>query len=125
MRRTAAIASPDGAATIEERRLGDLGMRTLTSGAHSRVHTRRLVGRQVGLDVTVVVLDELRANDTSPNLFSREPAFGCFVAGNFDFMLAPYHATWSEGDIDDISDEVEHVAEVFTAMAAAQSGEPT
>ena len=60
---------------------------------------------------------------TGDNRFSREPAFGCFVAGNFDFMLAPYHATWAEGDIDDISVEGSNIGEVFISMQAAQAGE--
>ena len=61
--------------------------------------------------------------------FSREPAFGCLAvtASNgsvtFDFMLAAYHARWAEGDIEDISEEVSHLDEVFAAMAAAQPGE--
>ena len=55
--------------------------------------------------------------------FSREPAYGCFVAGTFDFMLAPYHASWSEGDIDDISGEVAGLSAVFASMATARPGE--
>ena len=57
------------------------------------------------------------------NAFSREPAFGCFVAGNFDFILAPYHAVWAEGDIDDISAEVGNIDDVFASMQAARSSE--
>lgn len=66
---------------------------------------------------------------TGKDFFSREPAFGCFVAlmpngsGGFDFLLAPYHARFSEGDIDDIQKEVKHVGEVFDAMAASKPGE--
>ena len=63
------------------------------------------------------------ASGAGINAFSREPAFGCFIAGTFDFMLAPYHATWSEGDIDDISGEVAGLDAVFSAMAAALPGE--
>jgi len=60
---------------------------------------------------------------TGLDVFSREPAFTCLVAGEFDFLLAPYHATWSGGDIDDISDEVEELDAVFGSMAAAEAGE--
>jgi len=60
---------------------------------------------------------------TGEDRFSREPAFGCFVAGNFDFILAPYHAVWADGDIDDISAEVGNIDDVFASMLAAQAGE--
>lgn len=60
---------------------------------------------------------------TGADNFAREPAFVCLVAGGFDFVLAPYHATWSDGDIDVISDEADELGDVFAAMAAAQSGE--
>ncbi len=50
-----------------------------------------------------VQAEELHLICTGENVFSREPAFGCFVAGNFDFVLAAYHALWGGGDIDDIS----------------------
>lgn len=63
------------------------------------------------------------ASGAGVDAFSREPAFGCFVAGTFDFMLAPYHATWSEGDIDDISSEVAELDAVFASMATARPGE--
>lgn len=68
-------------------------------------------------------------SNTGEDHFSREPAFGCFVVpladGSvaFDFILAPYHARFAEGDIDDISAEVEHVDEVFESMATVRSGE--
>ena len=40
---------------------------------------------------------------TGDDLFAREPAFACLKAtgGGFDCMLAAYHATWSDDDIDD------------------------
>jgi len=60
---------------------------------------------------------------TGVDAFSREPAFGCFVAGAFDFLLAPYHATWSDGDIDDISSEVAGLDAVLASMAAARPSE--
>ncbi len=60
---------------------------------------------------------------TGANVFSREPAFGCFVAGNFDFVLAAYHALWGGGDIDDISAEAMHLEEVFDSMEASQANE--
>jgi len=66
---------------------------------------------------------------TGADQFSREPAFVCLqVEGtngtiSTDFLLAPYHATWSDGDEDVIADEVEELDAVFTAMAAAQTGE--
>lgn len=61
--------------------------------------------------------------------FSREPAFGCFVAiredgsDGFDFMLAAYHARWADGDILDIQSEVEHLEEVFRSMQAVRPNE--
>jgi len=63
------------------------------------------------------------ATGAGPDLFAREPAFACLQAGNFDFLVAPYHATWSDGDIDVISDEVEELDAVFDAMAASRPGE--
>ena len=62
------------------------------------------------------------AASSGPDVFSREPAYGCFEvrlpqgAEGFDFMLAAYHARWDDGDREDIQDEVEHVTEVFGAM---------
>ncbi len=66
---------------------------------------------------------------TGPDIFSREPAFGCFAvklangATGFDFTLAAYHARWADGDAAEIQDEVRHVTEVFTAMGRARPGE--
>ena len=69
----------------------------------------------------------LRFVDDSQDRFSREPSFGCFVATNngnrFDFLLATYHATWSDGDTDVIADEVSNLTDVFQQMADAQPGE--
>jgi hypothetical protein len=73
-------------------------------------------------------------NDGSPtgtgeNRFVREPAYGCFVAWNSagavgcDFVVAAYHATWADGNEDEIQAEVAHLPEVFQAMASAVSGE--
>ena len=68
-------------------------------------------------------------NDSGPDLFSREPAFACFEAGfdsgsvGVDFILAAYHATWSEGNEDEIVEEVSNLDSVFTAMGQAKSGE--
>lgn len=64
-----------------------------------------------------------------PDLFVREPAFSCFEAVNargptaFDFVLAAYHARWSDGATDEIATEVSHLDDVFTAMAASRPGE--
>ena len=66
---------------------------------------------------------------TGADDFAREPAFACFEAGltpepaRLDFVLAAYHATWSDGDVPTISAEAGHLGEVFTAMAAAVPGE--
>jgi hypothetical protein len=63
------------------------------------------------------------------DVFSREPAFACFVTfiGNgssgFDFLLAAYHARWADGDTVEIQDEVRHLEDVISAMAAARPGE--
>jgi hypothetical protein len=75
-----------------------------------------------------------RDNDGGPegdgaDHFAREPAFGCFEAipaggaVGFDFLLAAYHATWSEGKTAEIQKEVAHIGEVFEAMAKARPGE--
>ena len=66
---------------------------------------------------------------SGPDLFSREPAFGCFAvrlangATGFDFMLAAYHARWEEGNTTAIKNEVRHVPQVFQAMRQARPGE--
>jgi len=66
---------------------------------------------------------------TGPDQFAREPAFACFEAGfdsggvGVDFMLAAYHATWSDGNEDEIVDEVSNLDSVFTAMGQAKPGE--
>lgn len=63
------------------------------------------------------------------DVFSREPAFGCFVAvrsdgsAGFDFLLAAYHARWAEGDVSDIQGEVSRIPAVFSSMAALRPGE--
>jgi hypothetical protein len=73
-------------------------------------------------------------NDGSPtgvgeNHFVREPAYGCFVARNAadtvgcDFEVAAYHATWAEGNEDEIRAEVAYIQEVFQSMAAVVTGE--
>ncbi|MFC1896614.1 SH3 domain-containing protein [Thermodesulfobacteriota bacterium] len=68
-------------------------------------------------------------SDTGEDVFSREPGFGCFEAPlndssiGIDFLLGAYHARWDEGHIEEISDEVDHVDEVFTAMQQARPGE--
>jgi hypothetical protein len=63
------------------------------------------------------------------DVFSREPAFGCFEARRtdgatgLDFMLGVYHARWADGDTAEIQDEVEHVTDVFQAMGQARPNE--
>lgn len=56
----------------------------------------------------------------SEQSFDREPAFSCFVAeyrnNRFDFLLAAYHATWSDGDKEIIATEVENLSRVFIQM---------
>lgn len=72
---------------------------------------------------------DLRYAPDDDDVFSREPAFACFVTftGNgssgFDFLLAAYHARWADGDTVEIQDEVRHLEDVFSAMAAARPGE--
>ena len=69
------------------------------------------------------------ASGSGPDLFSREPAFGCFAARlangstGFDFMLAAYHARWESGNTAAIKNEVKHVTKVFEAMKQARPGE--
>jgi hypothetical protein len=61
--------------------------------------------------------------------FAREPAYACFEAGfdsgavGVDFMLAAYHATWAEGDQEEIVEEVSNLDGVFAAMGQAKLGE--
>jgi uncharacterized protein YgiM (DUF1202 family) len=63
------------------------------------------------------------------NRFVREPAYGCFFARSAtgtvgcDFELAAYHATWADGNEDEIQAEVTHLQEVYQSMASAVSGE--
>lgn len=72
---------------------------------------------------------ELRYAPDDADVFSREPAFACFATliGNgssgFDFLLAAYHARWADGDTVEIQDEVRHLDDVFSAMAAIRPGE--
>jgi len=78
-------------------------------------------------------LQYIADNDGSPrgsgaDLFSREPAFGCFAARlangstGFDFMLAAYHATF-QGGTSGIKNEVRNIPQVFQAMRQARPGE--
>jgi hypothetical protein len=66
---------------------------------------------------------------TGPDVFSREPAFGCFAARlpngglGFDFMLAAYHARWDGGNTAAIKKEVRNIPNVFQAMRQARAGE--
>jgi len=66
---------------------------------------------------------------TGADRFSREPAFVCLqVRGEngdvaTDFLLAPYHAVWDDGDEVEIADEVEELEDVFASMEAARPGE--
>ena len=63
------------------------------------------------------------------DIFSREPAFGCFEAPlntnavGIDFLLAAYHARWSDGDKAAIAAEVSRLDDVFTSMSEARPGE--
>jgi Endonuclease/Exonuclease/phosphatase family len=63
-----------------------------------------------------------------PDHFLREPAFGCFEAGDasapgFDFLLAAYRAPWADGDAADVAAEVARLGDVFAAMKLARPGE--
>ncbi|MCO6414079.1 MAG: SH3 domain-containing protein [Thiogranum sp.] len=68
-------------------------------------------------------------HSAGPDRFAREPAYGCFEAGvdsgtvGVDFLLAAYHATWAEGNEDEIVDEVSNLSDVFTVMAQAKPSE--
>lgn len=64
-----------------------------------------------------------------PDRFSREPAYTCLQVlapsgePTWDFILAAYHATWSDGDEDLISAEVDVLDDVLTAMSALRAHE--
>jgi hypothetical protein len=65
---------------------------------------------------------------SGPDHFLREPAFGCFEAGDpsapgVDFLLAAYRAPVADGDAGDVAAEVAHLDDVFTAMKLARPGE--
>lgn len=65
---------------------------------------------------------------TDTDRFAREPAYVCLEhhrAGvrTTDFLLAAYHATWSEGRRAIIAEEAGHLAEVVEVMRAARPGE--
>jgi hypothetical protein len=66
---------------------------------------------------------------TTLDHFSREPAYGCFEAPlndtaiGVDFLLAGYHARCADGNKAEIKAEVDHIDDVFAAMAAARQGE--
>ena len=69
------------------------------------------------------------ASGVGVNVFSREPAFGCFEAPlntndiGIDFLLGVYHARWSKGDKKAISAEVSRLDDVFASMSEARPGE--
>lgn len=62
---------------------------------------------------------------TRLDLFSREPASGCFRAENFDFLVAAYHARWAEGDAVEIADEVARLDQAYQEMRATFPSENT
>ena len=64
----------------------------------------------------------------STDRFVREPAFGCFAAGDaaapgLDFLLAVYRAPVADDDAAEVAAEVSHLDDVFTAMQLARPGE--
>jgi len=65
--------------------------------------------------------------DTRADLFSREPAYGCFQFRRdeklFDFLLGAYHATYQGGDREKIALEVQNIENVFSEMRRARPGE--
>jgi len=69
------------------------------------------------------------AGDTCLDLFSREPAYGCFEAGfdagpaGVDFLLGVYHARWAGGNEVEIKGEARHLDAVLAVMALARPGE--
>ncbi|MCC7542412.1 MAG: hypothetical protein IT379_39705 [Deltaproteobacteria bacterium] len=69
------------------------------------------------------------AQGTGADNFAREPAYMCFEATapsgerGADFVIAAYHATWSNGHTPTIAAEVAHLPAVFQEMAAAVPGE--
>ena len=99
------------------------GCGVLLSTRKQRLHVAYGLMTKSGPDSPSSADNDGSGGDTGNNEFSREPAYGCFKSGNFDFLLAPYHATWAEGDIDDISAEVINIDDVFISMQTAQSGE--
>lgn len=66
---------------------------------------------------------------SDPDVFSREPAFGCFevplnmTTPGLDFMLAPYHALSQNSGVTAVKNEVRELSAVFNSMSAAQPGE--
>lgn len=83
-----------------------------------------------GWDTLVFIEDnDGTGNDTRPDYFSREPAFGCFEAPTkagttgFDFLLSAYHARWSRGNTTQIKEEVGHLKTLFQFMETARPGE--
>jgi hypothetical protein len=70
-----------------------------------------------------------RGSAAGADRFAREPAIACFEAGfatgspGVDFLLAAYHATWADGNEDEIVAEVSNIDAVFAAMVAARPQE--
>ena len=59
-----------------------------------------------------------------PDLFLREPAFGCYretsaagAASPLDFLLGVFHARWGTGSPAEIASEVQHLDEVLERQA--------
>lgn len=91
---------------------------------YAMVFRTPLVSTCNGADDLVYVADNDGAPASAgPDIFSREPAFGCFRSAKFDFAVAAYHARWAEGDTSEISDEADELGKVFQAMGSAFPGE--
>lgn len=82
-----------------------------------------------GWDVPIYTPDnDGRGEDSTPDVFIREPAFECFEAFHgdtvgMDFLLAAYHARWNKGKKAAIEKEVSNLDKVFHAMKSSRPGE--
>lgn len=80
-------------------------------------------------DLVILKDNDGSESGTGPDLFSREPAFGCFEAPTsggpvgFDFLFAVYHARWEKGKVSRIKEEVGHLKDLFQTMSIARPGE--
>lgn len=62
---------------------------------------------------------EALCDGNADNAFQREPAFACFEAGEFDFVLAGFHASYFEGSYPTIRCEVASLGKTLESMRKA------